>query len=795
MKKLHLLCNAHIDPAWLWKSEEGIAAAISTFRSAADFCEEYDGFVFNHNEALLYQWVEENEPALFERIKKLVSKGKWHIIGGWYLQPDCVMPSGESLISQIELGREYFLEKFGKAPISAMNVDSFGHSRGLVQILKEAGYESYLFVRPHHIYKDTFIWEGYDGSRIIAHGADIYATVDGKAAQRISKFAEDNKEKNVGLCLWGVGNHGGGPSRKDIEDIGALMEKSQKEGITILHSDMESFIKDVDSRDLPVVSASLVPAMVGCYTSLCRIKQANRRLESAIATAEKLMCYAEAGGAKPDWQALKNAKCALAYTQFHDLLPGSCVKPVEEETLCALGYAEHIVEGVTNRAFFSLAAGQKKCEDGKIPVIVSNPHPYEVEADLTFEFTMKMQNRNYGTWTFARVCDELGNEYPSQTEKPECTFNMDWVKKVAFRAKLAPSSISRFNCELKVMSESEIPPINDQGELVSVDNGRMKISVSRKDGLINGYSVDGKTYINRGGVLEMYEDDEDPWGMLSEHRGKSPAEFTLASDATASEIRGYKNEIHPNVKITEDGEVRTIVQAIFTAARSSAVVEYILPKHGTGFDVKITLHSQDANKLIRYKLETELFGTPYGEAAFGEEKMNVDGTESVFHKWCGIRAEDGEMYVINNGIYGGKFSESTIELDLLRTPIYACHPIADRQLAPHDRYIPHSDIGERSFSFRIIAGEPVPREAQIFNEPPKLLSFFPSGEGSAPVHKLSVYPEQVLVTSLKKTDEGYVARLHNSSNTPCTATVSSDFGASRKQKYKLRPFEIKKVLL
>ena len=113
MKELYLLCNAHLDPVWMWQREEGIAEAISTFRVAAQFCEEYDGFLFNHNESLLYEWVEEYEPALFERIKKLVKEGKWHIMGGWYIQPDCVMPSGESFLRQIQIGNKYFLEKFG----------------------------------------------------------------------------------------------------------------------------------------------------------------------------------------------------------------------------------------------------------------------------------------------------------------------------------------------------------------------------------------------------------------------------------------------------------------------------------------------------------------------------------------------------------------------------------------------------------------------------------------------------------------------------------------------------------
>ena len=109
MKRLHLVCNAHIDPLWLWELEEGISAALSTFRVAADFCETYDGYVFNHNEAMLYEWVEEYEPILFKRIQRLVKEGKWHIMGGWYLQPDCNMPSGESFIRQIkvEIGRAH----------------------------------------------------------------------------------------------------------------------------------------------------------------------------------------------------------------------------------------------------------------------------------------------------------------------------------------------------------------------------------------------------------------------------------------------------------------------------------------------------------------------------------------------------------------------------------------------------------------------------------------------------------------------------------------------------------------
>ena len=105
MRDIHLICNAHLDPVWQWEWQEGLAEALSTFRIAADFCEQQDGFVFNHNEAVLYQWVEEYEPSLFARIQSLVREGRWHIMGGWYLQPDCNIPGGESIWRQILGGR------------------------------------------------------------------------------------------------------------------------------------------------------------------------------------------------------------------------------------------------------------------------------------------------------------------------------------------------------------------------------------------------------------------------------------------------------------------------------------------------------------------------------------------------------------------------------------------------------------------------------------------------------------------------------------------------------------------
>ena len=135
MKKIHLICNSHLDPVWMWDWEEGYGEAVSTFHQAELFCQEFD-FIFNHNEAVLYEFIEEHDPELFARIKEQVKAGQWHIMGGWYLQPDWNMPSGEAYVRQIGLGRKYFAENFDARPTTAINFDSFGHSVGLVQILK-----------------------------------------------------------------------------------------------------------------------------------------------------------------------------------------------------------------------------------------------------------------------------------------------------------------------------------------------------------------------------------------------------------------------------------------------------------------------------------------------------------------------------------------------------------------------------------------------------------------------------------------------------------------------------------
>ena len=790
MKNVYLLCNAHIDSIWLWKWQEGAAEAISTFRTAADFCEEFDGFVFNHNEALLYEWIEEYEPELFRRIQKLVSDGKWHIMGGWYLQPDCTMLSGESFIRQIEYGRRYFKEKFNKTPTTAINFDPFGHTRGLVQILKKSGFDSYLFMRPGTDRGD-FIWRGFDGSEILAHcHYGGYCTLKGKSIEKIKYVLEECADKENILVLWGIGDHGGGPSRGDMNGITEFMK--EKSELNIKHSTPEEYFKTVNKDKLNIIEKSLGPCMIGCYTSMTQIKQANRRVENKIEMMKQMIAQSDIS---VDNTEIENAEKALMLSQFHDVLPGSMIKKAETDSLNAFGYAEKICDKYIAKAFFKLCDGQPRCEDGEVPVIVYNPLPYTIEKEVEVEIQLENQNWNEGETTIAKVKDESGNYVLSQNEKEDCTFSLDWRKKIVFRAKLEPMRINRFNCELYVKKNyNRIAVPTETDEYFCVKNKRMTVKIDKKTGLIAEYTVDGKTRLKpNSGVINVYADNEDPWGMTVNCFNNKIGEFKLMSDCDANKFNGYSDEKYANVRVVENGDVRMKVQALFEHDKSVAVVTYMIPKNDTYIDVKVHMFSNDVNRTYKMTFAADFENGKFmGQTAFGTEELADDKSEVTFHNWCGRISNDAELYVLNNGTYGGSGGDGEISVTLLRTPVYSAHPIKKRQIAPHDRFLDHIDMGEREFEYRLTTEKAVDKEAELFNMPPYSIPFFPSGNGKIKNISVEIDNDKILLTTMQKEEDGILIRLFNTQNSANTSNISV-FGVNTK--ISLAPYEYKTYMV
>jgi len=807
MKKLHLVCNAHLDPVWLWEWEEGAAEAISTFRTAADLCEEFDGFVFNHNEAILYRWVEEYEPDLFARIQRLVKAGRWHIMGGWYLQPDCNMPSGESFVRQILLGRRYFSEKFGVTPTVAINLDPFGHTRGLAQILAKSGYTGYLFCRPGQhdcpLPANDFLWEGYDGSRILGvRSPSHYNSPLGKAADKVGQFLGREGDGPV-LVLWGVGNHGGGPSRKDLRDLAKLI--AETDSAEIAHSTPETYFAEIAERaqDLPVHRSDINPWAVGCYTSQVRIKQKHRLLENELFATEKMVSAAWAAGRmRYPRDELAEAMRALATSEFHDVLPGSSIQPVEDTSLRLLDHGLELVSRAKARAFFALAQGSPKATDGEIPVLVYNPHPFPVDATVECEFQLADQNWS-GTFTDVQACCD-GHPVPTQVEKELSSILIDWRKRVVFRATLAPSQMSRFDCrlhQLPAKPEKEARVVDGK---ISLENGRLAVGINARTGLVDVFRVDGRDCLRSGAFRPIVmRDDEDPWGMRVRAFRSRESAFRLFNKTEAARFCGLRAPGIDAVRVIEDGPVRTVVEAVFGHGDSRICQRYKLPKQGTTVEVETRVHWNEKDRMLKLAVPTACRrGKLVGQVAYGVDTLPSNGDEAVAQKWVAAvsRKEDLAVTVVNDGIYGCDFRNGELRLSLLRSPAYSAHPVGKDDVIVQDRYSPRIDQGERVFRFWIDAGTvdarlaAVDREALALNEKPMALSFFPAGGDADVTPFVTLDDNAVQVAAIKKAEDrdSLIVRLFEPTGTARSTVLSIPFAGVTKE-IRLGAFEIRSI--
>lgn len=785
LKNIHLFCNAHIDPVWLWRWQEGAAEAISTFRCAADFCDEFEGFVFNHNEALIYKWVEENEPELFERIKEHVKNGKWKIVGGWYNQPDCNIPSGESFCRQILYGKNYFLKKFGTNPQTAVNVDSFGHSRGLVQILSKSGYKSYVYSRISK--PGDYKWVGFDGSEVIAHKSFYsYGTYIGRADEKIREFIKTH-EKDLpkdSMILWGVGNHGGGASRLDLTRIEDLKNEVLKDGINIIHSDPDTYFKTVNIDNLPEMKESIRPFSVGCYSSMSKIKRTHRKLENVLYLTEKMLAHANLVSGTPyDKKAVEDATEDMMFCEFHDILPGTMIEPSEKDSLNRMGHGIYNMENLQAKAFFALCSGQAKANENEIPILVYNPHPYPVKTVVPCEFQLANQNWKLDEFT-GGIVYKNGKPVPTQFEKEACSLNLDWRKNVIIEAELEPMSMNRFDLKLETKQNHKNWDITGFEPKTYFNNGEMEISFNAETGLIDSYVVDGKQLLTKGsGKLVVVNDNEDPWGMTVDSFKEVIGEFALLSPEKAAEFFGYPDADVIPFKIIEEGEVRTVLEGVYGYKNSFAQVRYYVPKKGKNVKIDIVLHMSEANKMIKLSFNT-IKGEFIGQTAFGTETLPKEGKAATFQKFCAVKNDDAAFVIVNDSTYSGDYEDGKLNQVLLRTPGYSAHPIPKylpednqikgeeedslRQTMPNDRYMKHIDMGISEFSFGFYGDKDsslADYNAAIFNEQPFALSFFPSGVGKACGGFIEIDNKAVTMSAFKKAydDNGFIARLYNSS--------------------------------
>ena len=345
--------HAHIDTAWLWPLAETYRKTLRTFSSQLRYMEDYPEYRFACSQAQQYAWIKERNPDLWQRLRAAVERGQFVPVGGSWVEPDCNLPSGESLVRQFLHGQRWFEREFGRRHREFWSPDAFGYAGQLPQILRGAGITRFLtqklswnrFNRPEH---HTLVWQGDDGSEVLAHypPADSYnsnATVS-ELLKTVREY-KDHDHARTSLLVFGFGDGGGGPTRDMLEtlrrarDLQGLPRTAQRTS--------EEFFDALEAggADRPVVSGELYfEYHRGVYTSQARTKRGNRRCEQALHDAEFLACL---GGDYPR-EELDRLWKLLLLQQFHDILPGSSIGLVHAESerdLAAVEAGAHALAG------------------------------------------------------------------------------------------------------------------------------------------------------------------------------------------------------------------------------------------------------------------------------------------------------------------------------------------------------------------------------------------------------------------------------------------------------------------
>lgn len=342
--------HSHIDMAWLWRLSATREKASRTFSTVLNLMKQYPEYRYMHSSPQLYQFLKEDYPEIYEQVKERIREGRWEITGGMWVEPDTNIPSGESLVRQFLYGKRFIREEFGKETTLCWLPDVFGYSAAFPQIMKKSGMKYFMTTKIswnqyNHFPYDTFWWKGIDGSEIFTHfittpedGSWFYTYNGHMDPEEVTGVWENYKDKDKNdelLIAYGWGDGGGGPTREMLEQSRVMknipgiprVEMSSAEGY------FRRLYDHADKENLGKWDGELYFELHrGTYTSQAETKRYNRKTEILLHNIELLAALAHLDGAAYPKETLDGIWERVLLNQFHDILPGSSIRQVYEDT-------------------------------------------------------------------------------------------------------------------------------------------------------------------------------------------------------------------------------------------------------------------------------------------------------------------------------------------------------------------------------------------------------------------------------------------------------------------------------
>lgn len=741
---LHMIGNAHLDPVWLWRWQEGCAEAIGTCWAAIDRLREGDGFVFTKGEAHIYRWIEELEPALFAEIRRYVAEGRWIIVNGWWIQPDCNVPNGESVIRQALYGKGYFMDKFGIEPTTGYNVDSFGHPGTFPMLLRHTGFTSYTFMRPGPHEMDLpgelFTWQSPDGSSLPAFRIqDAYNTSKRSTPLPEKIDAHDAHMARHGhpfMCFYGVGNHGGAPTIENINEIETRIAR----GENLAWSDPERFFREVDTDGLPVVESELQFHAIGCYSVASSLKALNRKAENLLEQAEAASALAHrATGATYPRQRFAALWQALLFNQFHDTLGGTSIEAAcvdsERELAGVIAGAEELLNAAVRRLDGTIAPAVDPTDATFVVMNFSGVTSSGlVEAEPWVD---------KDTLTPRLLLDEAGNAVPFQYIDPagkttglqRLAFPLD-VPAYGYRVLRFAAAPSGVKAPKVSFGEPHQGPLRFETPgytlELSPETGAISSLVNTESGI--------EIFAAPGHAGTVVDDPSDTWTHGTDQFGFEGAKLSLAS-----------------VKLVEQGPVRMTIEVTATHDESRLVTTIVLPADAAHpVELRVALDWREQRKLLR--LAYPFGGTSFEyEVAGGWDERPDTGREVPGQRWVRVAAAGHTVALVNDAKYSYAARNGTLYITAVRAPIFAHHDPIPAENGARYRYM---DQGEQTFSILLQATPHLTRQdaatlAERLNKP--LVTTPHVSRGGAGAHSgqwLACSTEGSMVTALKGAEDG-----------------------------------------
>ena len=785
-KKYYLIGNAHLDPVWQWRVPEGLALIKSTYRSALDRMKEYPNYKFTSACAGYYKWIKESEPEMFSEIIERIKEGRWGVVGGMWVQPDCNIPSGEAFCRHMLYSQKFFKENFGFTVKTGYNVDSFGHNGMLPQLFKKSGIDNYVYMRPNRSEEkpnlpeeNLHIWESPDGSRINAFRIlDGYG--DDLKERRVSRYESQSQPQ---MLFYGIGNHGGGPSKEHLKQAEELIAGGRAQ-----YAVPDEYFNDADC-DMPVVAEDLQHHAAGCYSANSVIKSANRRAECELVRAEKLDVLANIlTGSAIHNKSIENAWERVMFNQFHDILAGCSIKEAYEDAKNAMGYAKETALEIGTYASQRISWRIKTTDfldngvsemrdrlwyrDGEgCPMVVFNPHSFPVKAAVSF-----------GMQWISRVVDKDGNDLPYQLVRASYTDGRH-VNKCLFNVDVPAYGYNVYY----LYKSDDYPEVNFESDLEitadTIENSAAKIRINPETGAVESFSFNDSDFAagGLGEVIVCDDEKNDTWGHKVTDYNKKVGSFGGGT-----------------LEIVESGPVRATLKSTVKYNNSVLIRYYSLYSGSEKLHVRCILDFDEPYKLAKICFKANVsdpkvtYSMPYG---FIEKA--ADGQEEPCHAWADIHDENGFGLGLINDC---KYSFCAVENDLRMTAARSCAFLDHFGQEHRDSEMQFLDKGEQEFNYILVPhfekqNAALFREGELLNTPLQLTQETHHDGTLEPEYSgISVDKDNIVVTSVKAAEDGngLILRIIEADGKETAAEI--DFKAlGKKFTAEFKPQEIKTV--